>query len=74
MIAKIALRGLGHEYVNPFTRERVVALDGLELDVADGEFVTVVGPERLRQDARCSASWPAWSPPPAAACWWTAGR
>ena len=44
MIAKIALRGLGHEYVNPFTRERVVALDGLELDVAAGEFVTVVGP------------------------------
>jgi NitT/TauT family transport system ATP-binding protein len=42
--AKIALRGVGHEYVNPFTRERVRALDGLELDVAEGEFVTLVGP------------------------------
>ena len=44
MTAKIALQGLGHEYVNPFTRERVLALDGLTLDVADGEFLTVVGP------------------------------
>ncbi|MGH7419416.1 MAG: ATP-binding cassette domain-containing protein, partial [Candidatus Rokuibacteriota bacterium] len=44
MTAKIALRGLGHEYVNPFTRERVLALDGLDLEVAAGEFVTMVGP------------------------------
>jgi oligopeptide/dipeptide ABC transporter ATP-binding protein len=42
--AKISLRGLGHEYVNAFTRERVLALDGLSLDVAAGEFVTMVGP------------------------------
>jgi NitT/TauT family transport system ATP-binding protein len=42
--AKIALRELGHEYVNPFTRERVLALDGLTLDVAPGEFLTMVGP------------------------------
>jgi NitT/TauT family transport system ATP-binding protein len=42
--AKIALRGLGHEYVNPFTRERVLALDGLDLEVAAGEFLTMVGP------------------------------
>jgi NitT/TauT family transport system ATP-binding protein len=42
--AKIALQALGHEYVNPFTRERVLALDGLSLDVPDGEFLTVVGP------------------------------
>jgi NitT/TauT family transport system ATP-binding protein len=42
--AKIAVRGLGHEYVNPFTRERVVALDGVDLEVADGEFLAVVGP------------------------------
>ncbi len=44
MPAKIALAGLGHEYVNPFTRERVLALDGLDLDVPQGEFLTVVGP------------------------------
>ncbi len=44
MTAKIAVRGLRHEYVNPFTRERVVALDGVDLDVAEGEFLTVVGP------------------------------
>jgi len=42
--SKIALQALSHEYVNPFTRQRVLALDGLSLDVADGEFLTVVGP------------------------------
>ncbi|MGH7388678.1 MAG: ABC transporter ATP-binding protein [Candidatus Rokuibacteriota bacterium] len=44
MTAKIAVRGLRHEYVNPFTRERVVALDGVDLEVPAGEFLTVVGP------------------------------
>ena len=44
MTAKISIRGLGHEYVNPFTRERVVALDGVDLEVEEGEFLTVVGP------------------------------
>ena len=44
MTAKIAVRGLRHEYVNPFTRERVLALDGVELEVPEGEFLTVVGP------------------------------
>jgi NitT/TauT family transport system ATP-binding protein len=42
--AKIVVRGLRHEYVNPFTRERVVALDGVDLDVANGEVLAVVGP------------------------------
>jgi NitT/TauT family transport system ATP-binding protein len=41
---KITIRGLGHEYVNPFTRARVVALDGVDLEVEEGEFLTVVGP------------------------------
>jgi NitT/TauT family transport system ATP-binding protein len=41
---KLAVRGLFHEYVNRFTRERVVALDGVDLEVTDGEFLTVVGP------------------------------
>jgi NitT/TauT family transport system ATP-binding protein len=44
MIPKIALRGLHHAYVNRFTRERVVALDGVDLEVAEGEVLTVVGP------------------------------
>jgi ABC-type nitrate/sulfonate/bicarbonate transport system ATPase subunit len=42
--AKIAVRGLRHEYVNPFTRERVIALDGVDLEVPEGEFLSVVGP------------------------------
>jgi NitT/TauT family transport system ATP-binding protein len=41
---KIVVRNLGHEYVNAFTRERVVALNGVDLEVATGEFLTVVGP------------------------------
>ncbi len=44
MGAKIAVQGVGHEYVNPHTRERVVALDGVVLEVEEGEFLTVVGP------------------------------
>ncbi|MGH7312404.1 MAG: ATP-binding cassette domain-containing protein, partial [Candidatus Rokuibacteriota bacterium] len=44
MSAKIVVRDLGHEYVNSFTRERVVALSGVDLEVATGEFLTVVGP------------------------------
>jgi NitT/TauT family transport system ATP-binding protein len=42
--AKIAVRGLGHEYVNPFTRDRVVALHDVELEVPAGEFLSIVGP------------------------------
>lgn len=43
-MAKIALQGLAHEYVNPFTRERVRALEDVTLEVDEGEFLTVVGP------------------------------
>jgi NitT/TauT family transport system ATP-binding protein len=42
--AKIAVRRLGHEYVNPFTRDRVVALDNVDLEVPEGEFLSIVGP------------------------------
>ena len=42
--AKISVRGLHHEYVNAYTRARVVALDGIDLDVAEGELLAVVGP------------------------------
>jgi NitT/TauT family transport system ATP-binding protein len=44
MGVKIAVRGLRHEFVNPFTRDRVLALDGVDLEVEEGEFLTVVGP------------------------------
>ncbi len=44
MGAKISIHRLGHEFVNPFTRERVLALDDVDVEVAEGEFLTVVGP------------------------------
>ena len=44
MTAKIAVRGLGHEYVNPFTRDRVVALQDVDLEVPAGQFLSIVGP------------------------------
>lgn len=44
MAAKIAIRDLRYEFVNPLTRDRVLALDGVTLDVEEGEFLTVVGP------------------------------
>jgi NitT/TauT family transport system ATP-binding protein len=42
--AKISVRGLYHEYINAYTRARVVALAGIDLDVAEGELLAVVGP------------------------------
>ncbi|MEQ4616990.1 MAG: ABC transporter ATP-binding protein [Corticimicrobacter sp.] len=38
----ISLRGLGKTYITPTGQVR--ALDGLDLDIADGEFVSIVGP------------------------------
>ena len=42
MTPKIAVRALHHEYVNRFTRERVVALEGVDLEVAEGEFLATM--------------------------------
>jgi NitT/TauT family transport system ATP-binding protein len=42
--AKIAIQGLRHEYVDHYTGEIVLAIDGLNLEVQHGEFLTVVGP------------------------------
>ncbi len=41
---KIAVAGLRHEYVDPYTGGNVLALDGLNLEVHNGEFLTIVGP------------------------------
>jgi NitT/TauT family transport system ATP-binding protein len=43
-VANIEIRGVTHEYYNPHTRTIVRALDGVQLCVSDGEFVTLVGP------------------------------
>jgi NitT/TauT family transport system ATP-binding protein len=41
-VAFLSIEGVGKEY---FTRGRkVVALDSIDLDIAEGEFVTIVGP------------------------------
>jgi NitT/TauT family transport system ATP-binding protein len=42
--AKVAARGVTIEYESPRTLETVCAVDGLEFDVAEGEFVAIVGP------------------------------
>ncbi len=43
-MAHIAIRDVSHEYYNPYTRQVVHALAGVNFAVRDGEFVTVVGP------------------------------
>jgi NitT/TauT family transport system ATP-binding protein len=42
--AKISIEGLRHEYVDPYGGDVVLAINGLNLDVRSGEFMTVVGP------------------------------
>jgi NitT/TauT family transport system ATP-binding protein len=42
--AKISIQGLRHEYVDPYSGDVVLALDGLTLEVREGELLTVVGP------------------------------
>jgi NitT/TauT family transport system ATP-binding protein len=44
MPAKISVEAVSHEYFNPNTWQRVRALDGLSLEVEDGEFLCIVGP------------------------------
>jgi NitT/TauT family transport system ATP-binding protein len=44
MTAKLEARDIRLEYVRPRTNSRLVALDGVSLEVLDGEFVSIVGP------------------------------
>ena len=41
---KLQAIGLRHEYYQPRTGGRLLALDNINLQVEDGEFVTIVGP------------------------------
>ena len=41
---KLEAIGLRHEYYQPRTGGRLLALDNINLKVEDGEFVTIVGP------------------------------
>ena len=41
---KLQAVGLRHEYYQPRTGGRLLALDNINLQVEDGEFVTIVGP------------------------------
>jgi NitT/TauT family transport system ATP-binding protein len=41
---KLRATGLRHEYYQPRTGGRLLALDNINLQVEDGEFVTIVGP------------------------------
>lgn len=44
MGAKLIVRGLTHHYPDEYTGVSVHALDGIDIDVGEGELVTVVGP------------------------------
>ncbi|MFC4607416.1 ABC transporter ATP-binding protein [Streptomyces maoxianensis] len=44
MTAKISFRGVGKNFSVRGKQQSVVALDGIDLDIAAGEFVVIVGP------------------------------
>src|SRR5438552_15527736 len=44
MHAKLEARDIRLEYFQPRTNARLLALDGVDLKVMDGEFVSIVGP------------------------------
>jgi hypothetical protein len=45
---------------------KVKVIHGIGFDIADGEFVVLVGPSRAAARARCCACWPGWRRSPAA--------
>jgi NitT/TauT family transport system ATP-binding protein len=44
MTAKLEAQGIRLDYVQPRTDTRLTALDGVDLKITDGEFVSIVGP------------------------------
>jgi NitT/TauT family transport system ATP-binding protein len=44
MTAKLEAQGIRLDYVQPRTDTRLTALDGIDLKITDGEFVSIVGP------------------------------
>jgi NitT/TauT family transport system ATP-binding protein len=44
MTAKLIVEGLSHHYPDEYTGIEVHALDDINLEVKEGEFVAVVGP------------------------------
>ena len=54
-------------------RKCLRALDGIELAVADKEFVAVVGPSGCGKTT-CLRLAAGFDPPRAGACWWAASR
>src|SRR5215470_15940009 len=44
MTAKLEASGVRLDYVQPRTNTRLLALDGVDLEIMDGEFVSIVGP------------------------------
>ena len=44
MTAKLAAEGIRLEYYQPRTNTKLVALDDVNLQISDGEFVSIVGP------------------------------
>ena len=44
MAVKLEARGVRLEYAKPRSNSRLVALDGVDLEIMDGEFLSIVGP------------------------------
>ncbi len=42
--AAISIRGINHTYINEQTGQRVHAIDSVDLEVSEGEFVCILGP------------------------------
>ena len=62
----IVLQTRGLEKVYGTGEARVRALDGVDLDVEQGEFVAVVGAPPARAKAPFCTCWAGWTAPPPA--------
>ena len=69
MIPKISFQGVSRAF-DVVGRGQFLALDRLTLDIADGEFVTVVGPSGCGKSTAMNIAAGLLSRPPAAS-WWT---